>query len=740
MNEQNGAARQDATAAALTVLELFSVAANQPFDRLVASRLLTEAARAIPGEDASAWARRLVEVGESVDLRIRSIECDLNDVLVFSRQAIPVAMCRMGQQERPEWLLIAETRGSKVRLVDTEDLKRERWVSYRVLRQMLGAADGTSTVRWVVGQPAMACEAASNRGEASQDDHGHNGHNGHHGHHDHPEPLNRLFALIWPDRGDLWAIVIFSIVVGILALASPIAIEALVNTVAFGQYLQPVIVLSFILFVFLGFAAAIRGLITYIIEIVQRRLFVRVVEDLAYRLPRVQHSAWDSTYGPELTNRFFDVMTLQKIAAALLLDGIAIVLQTIIGMAVLAFYHPFLLGFDVVLLGMIMFTVFVLGRGAVKTAIKESKVKYSIAAWLEELSRNPTAFKMHGGTQLALDRADLLTVEYLEARKKHFRVVLRQILFALGLQAVAATVLLGLGGWLVITGELTLGQLVAAELIVMMIVGSFAKLGKHMESFYDMLAGVDKLGYLFDLPVEAHDKLFHLRDDMPARLTVDHVSYRYPTATAVSGLSLDVEPGERIAITGPDGCGKSTVIDLLSGLRHPQSGHVEVDGIDIREVRPDSLREHIALARGIEIFNGTIAENVHLHRPQINARDIRDALEAVGLLETLMRLPEGLNTELQSDGKPLSSMLARRLMIARAIAGRPRLLLIDGTLDGLSSESLRDVLDGLVQGSERPMTVVIATSQQAVIQMCDRVVNLGQDPEHSATDAEIEAH
>jgi ABC-type bacteriocin/lantibiotic exporter with double-glycine peptidase domain len=737
MDEQNGTPQKERTAAVLSVLELFSISAAQPFDRLLASRLVGEAARAIPGDDALAWARRLVEVGESLDLRIRSIECELNDVLVFLGQKIPVAMCRTDQEGRPQWLLIAESRGNKVRLVGAEDIKQERWVTHRVLMQMLGTSNESAQVRWVGGQPAMACEGASKRA----DDHGHGHGHGHgHDHDDHPSPLKRLIGLIQPERSDLWAILIFSMIVGILALASPIAIEALVNTVAFGQYFQPVIVLAFMLFIFLGFAAAIRGLITYIAEIVQRRLFIRVVEDLAYRLPRVQQSAWDGHYGPELANRFFDVVTLQKIAASLLLDGIAIVLQTVIGMAVLAFYHPFLLGFDAVLLFLIVFVIFVLGRGAVKTAIKESKVKYSIAAWLEELARNPTAFKMHGGPQLALDRADTLAVEYLAARKKHFRVVFRQILFAFGLQAVAATVLLGLGGWLVIAGQLTLGQLVAAELIVMMIVGSFAKLGKHMESFYDLLASVDKLGVLFDLPVESHNKLFYLPDDRPAKITMDHATYRYPAGLAVSGLSLEIEPGERIALVGADGSGKSTVIELLSGLRHPQSGHVEVDGIDAREIRPDSLREQLALARDIEIFPGTIAENVHLHRPQINARDIRDALEAVGLLESLLCMPDGLNTKLQSDGKPLSTSQARRLMLARAIAGRPRLLLIDGTLDGLSSSAMRDVLDGILQGAERQMTVVIATTQQAVIDRCDRVVQLGHQSDFSSENTEIETH
>ena len=462
--------------------------------------------------------------------------------------------------------------------------------------------------------------------------------------------LARLFGLIRSDWQDIRVILVFSMVVGILMLAAPIAVEALVNTVAFGRYLQPIVVLAILLLVFLGFAAVIRPLLAYVVEVIQRRLFIRVVEDLAYRLPRVQQTSFDNLNGPELLNRFFEVVTVQKVVASLLLDGIAIVLQTVIGMLVLAFYHPFLLGFDIVLLLLIAFVIFVLGRGAVQTSLTESRAKYAVAAWLQELARHPTAIKLHSGAQFGLDRADQLAVHWLDARREHFRVVLRQTLFALGLQAVAATVLLGLGGWLVIRGQLTLGQLVAAELIVMLIVGSFAKLGKHMESFYDLLTSVDKLGHLFDLPIEAHDNLFHLRDRSPARVAVRQVNYQYGSRQVLSNVSLEIQPGESVALVGPAGCGKSTLLDLLCGVRQPASGHIELDGIDLRELRPDSLREHIGLARGLEIFHGTIDENVHFNRPNVSTLDVREAVHAVGLLDDVLRLPEGLNTQLQTHG------------------------------------------------------------------------------------------
>ncbi len=374
-----------------------------------------------------------------------------------------------------------------------------------------------------------------------------------------------------------------------------------------------------------------------------------------------------------------------------------LVLTTVIGMMVLAFYHPFLLGFDVILLVLIAFTVFVLGRGAVSSAVKESKAKYAVGGMAGRIGTSSHGLQAsrwqsvcagsRGSTGRQLARSTQGALSHPHASDP--------VLF--GLQAVAATVLLGLGGWLVINGELTLGQLVAAELIVMMIVSSFAKLGKYLESFYDLLASVDKLGKLFDLNTEPHDKLFHLRDGQPADVHVRDVSFHYGDEPVLSKLRFRLQPGESVALVGPSGSGKSTVVDLLCGLRAPDSGHVELDGIDIRELRPDSLREHLAAARSIEIFEGTIDENVHLNRPEISALDVREALNSVDLLDEVLGLPEGLNTRLLTHGTPLSTGQALRLMIARAIVGRPRLLIIDGTLDGLEDESLATVLAKLTR-------------------------------------------
>lgn len=545
-----------------------------------------------------------------------------------------------------------------------------------------------------------------------------------HARHAHPpaRPWERLRHLLRPEGRDILSIGIYALAVALLSLATPIAVETLVNTVAFGVLLWPIVVLSAILLGCLGMAAAIRAMQVYVVECIQRRLFIRVVGDYAHRLPRIRLDALDGQNGPELVNRFFDVLSVQKSLSSLLLDGISIVVTTVVGMVVLAFYHPFLLGFDVVLIILIAFLLFVLGIGGVSSSLHESHVKYDTAAWLEELVRTPKAFKFAGGRHLALEHADELAGHYAEARKAHFRIVWRQTVFALGLQVVASTVLLGLGGWLVIQRQLTLGQLVASELIVALVVASVAKLGKYAEAYYDLMAGAEKLGLLTDLPLERSggESLPDREGGMAVRLRGLSGVVGRPFPRAVDAV---FRPGDRVAIVGPAGSGKSTLLEMICALRDPASGVVELDGIDVRGLNLDSVRERVALLSGPDIFAGTVAENLRVGRPHLSATELREALDAVGLLAAVHDLPEGLDTFLTPPGDPLTHTQSARLGIARALVGRPRLLVLDGILDAIDLADCPNLISCLFDRSA-PWTLLISSTDPKVIGLCDRTLDL----------------
>jgi ABC-type bacteriocin/lantibiotic exporter with double-glycine peptidase domain len=543
--------------------------------------------------------------------------------------------------------------------------------------------------------------------------------------HLHPPPLTRLFTLLAPEWKDIRAVVLYAIGVGLLNLVAPLITTTVLNTVVLGTLLQQLVILCVVMLLGLLMAAILQGLQTIVVEYLQRRVFVRVAADLAFRLPRVDMKAFDNQNGPELVNRFFDVLTVQKAGATLLLDGVTLFLQTLIGMVLLAIYDSVLLGFDLILIGSLLFLFFVMGRGAIRTAIRESIAKYAVAGWLEEVARHPVAFKMAGGPALAANKTDHLCQTYLNFRIQHFRRLFGQICFSLFLQAAANVALLGIGGWLVVQERLSPGQLVAAQLVVALVVASFAKFGKQLDSYYDLLAAVDKLGYLFDLPLERDFGDTYPKKAEGLAILIKNVSFSYDDGPVVlNDVNIEIKPGERVALMGPNGSGKTTLIDLIYAIRRPTEGRIEFDGHDLRDLTLDAARSEVALVKDIECFDGSIADNVSMGRKGIGTAEVRAALEAVGLAERVLRFSQGTATPIWTGGRPLSQGQANRLMIARALAGKPRLIILDESLDNMDRQ-IRTSVYPAVLGKDKPWTVLVVTHSDDVAAACDRVIRFG---------------
>ena len=545
----------------------------------------------------------------------------------------------------------------------------------------------------------------------------------------HPSPFRRFVALLRPEAREIRIIIILSVITGVLYLATPLTVDAVVNNFAFGGeqpvYVQALIVLAVFLLFLLGMLGVLRAAQDYAMEIIQRRLFVRLTADLAYRLPRVPVSVLEAHQGPELVNRFFDVVTVQKSVSGLLLDGINVIFSTLIGLVVLGFYHPLLLLFALILLVLLLLVVLLPGRRAVQTSIEESYAKHAVVGWLEQIAMFPLLFRVSGAAEMACSRADQLSQRYLEARKSHFRILLGQIVSLLALQAIASASLLTIGGWLVLKAELTLGQLVASELIVAAIVAAISKLGKHLESWYDAMASVDKLGYLVDLPVEREDGEQPVASEGGLRVQLRSLSHQTTDGQPVLvDQTLDIPPGSRLAIVSPGGLGGSTLLDLVAGLREPASGQVLLNGIDLRQWQLGELRRQVFLVRGQDIVQGSVLDNVRLGRPDLGIDAVQRALDCVGLLEAIHRMPDGLATQLSPGGHPLSGSQRSRLILARAIIRKPRLLLVDEALDGLETETLERLQSALFDTRE-PRTLILVTRDPDLLSRCDRTLHLG---------------
>ncbi len=543
----------------------------------------------------------------------------------------------------------------------------------KVVPAVEGSVAFTETIDSSASQAAIASLAV----EDEHSDHAHEAH-AHDAHHDHPSPAARLRKLLVEESSALWVVLVYAAFIGLLALATPVAVQALVNQVTFGQLRQPLLVLTILLFLVLLFSGALRLLQATAVEQIQQRLFVRLGSDLSQLLPRVLSAQWRKPPGGRLVSRFFEIITVQKSLSSLLLDGLALLLQSLIGLLVLGFYHPLLLAFDVVLLLAIVVIVLGLGRGAVKTAVVESRAKYEVADWLMELGAHSVTLRGGRGTEWAVQRADELLIGYVRARRQNFAILRRQIIGALLLQALASSTLLGLGGMLVILGQLTIGQLVAAELIVSAVVLGVLKFTKHMESYYDLLAGLDKLGYFDDLKSERSDGEVRT---LPARSDVllRNVLVRDPDSHSELRINeMHLSAGERAAVVG--GTGRRLLADLLYGLREAQYGQLELNGIPLRSLALSSLREQVALLHDDQesLVAGTIADNLRFARQSVSFAEMQEALRAASLWDEVSALPLGLDTELLSGAPSFTSSMRWRLVLARVLLQRPCLIIIDG--------------------------------------------------------------
>lgn len=689
---------------------------------------------------------RLMRAGKMVGLRIQPFRLSLADAIWMAREEQPLIVW---QADPGRWLLLRRHSFFRVRISVPDQPLESETISRSDLASRLGLSQVKEVVDLGVVSPERPAEAVRGRDEqmasellpayhVQQDVHA--------AHHEHVSPVRRFIGLLKPEMKDVWTIVLFSVITGLLYLALPLAVNALVSNLAFGAqsapFQQALVIIALALFAFLLLSAIIRGLQYYIAEVIQRRLFVRVAADMAYRLPRVRADSLDGVHAPEMVNRFLDVVTVQKSTALLLLDGINLVLGGLIGLVVLGFYHPFLLAFTLLLILSLAVIIFGLGRGAIRTSVQESICKYDVVNWLEELARYPRLFKGPGGYAMATERADQLTRAFLNARSTHFRVLFRQISGLLLLEVVASSALLVVGGWLVLRMQLTIGQLVASELIVTAIVASLSKLAKKFEAWYDALAAVDKLGHLIDLDIEPESGDMPRLNGAGASVSVAKAAYAYPNGHEVfSNVSFEVPSGGRVALMGSQGSGCSTMLDVLLGLRYPTSGHISIAGFDLRSWYLEELRSSVMLIRSQDIVNGTIAENIRLGRPSVGLDDVQRALREVGLLDDVMALPLGMHTPLVTGGLPLSSRQRTRLLLARALVLKPRLLLLDDIFDGMDRSSM-DELTSVILDPARSWTVIIATRDPLVSSKCSQQINLDtsasphptHEPRHSIPD------
>jgi len=538
------------------------------------------------------------------------------------------------------------------------------------------------------------------------------------------KPFSRVRDLLALEKKDINVIIFLTFGAGILSLATPIAVQTLVNIVTMGGATQPLLLISFMLFVLLVFSGGLNLFEYYVVELIQRRVFVRTTLQTAANAQAMHISVRDSENTVELMNRFFDVTTVQKACYQLLTKGLAAVLQLVVGSIVLMFYSFYFTLTVVFLLIMAWLIIAVIGRIADQTAISESYAKYDSAAWLESIGRNLTLFKFGKSQTYATQRADMLANLYLERRKKHFSTLFKQNLAATFTYASAGTIMLGLGGWLVMQGQINLGQFIAAELIIFGALAAFIRFTAQLEYLYDLMAGLDKLAVLKDLPSErvgGHDV------HTATAYSVTAVDVALPATQSQSLVNLHVASGKSLAILIDTDDAKSSLAELLLGLRTPLSGVIRMNDIDMRQIDLNAMRQHVAYLQNVETIEDSILNNLTLHHPATSLQQVQQVLKQLGLDEAINALPEGLDTGLLPSGAPLTNLQARVLMVARALLTQPKLIVVDSLLDSLHGEELETVCQAL-KSDINGWTLIVVTALSGISNRLDAIYELDKHP------------
>lgn len=526
------------------------------------------------------------------------------------------------------------------------------------------------------------------------------------------DATNKIYSLDVLDKKTFLSILIMSILISLLSLIVPVAAQMLVNIVAFARIMQPILVISLVVLAILIGSSILIIWQHVIVEIIQQKLFVNVVIDSAKKLPFLNRQALPKQKGPELVNQFFDVITVQKTLADLLIYGTNIIISSLFGMILLALYHPYFLIFDLLLIVAMALALWLPYRTALQMAHEECSQKHRIASWLEELVQHRDLFRFNRNQEFALKEADHRLVDYLKARNRHFSMIIRHLGAIHGISAVAMCLLLGVGGYLVIINQLSLGQLVAAEIVLSGIVSSFKHLSVLLKDYYDMVASNKKVDHLLNLPAEQQRKELSSADVLELAEFQLEIKDFLASDEDAEPLNALIHPGKLLMLS--EQVQERNIHKLMAFLTgHVVSFHGEVllNGRKTNHYLWYELRESVVLLRDLEVFSGTLKENLLLGR-SVSDKKLFDVLESLGFAEKLIELEQGLDTSIAANEQVFSYAELRLMMLARAVLAEPRLMIIDEFLDGLSDSQCRLARDFL--SKQEAIAYLIYTRQSTI--------------------------
>ena len=524
-------------------------------------------------------------------------------------------------------------------------------------------------------------------------------------------PLRRFYNLLELDKKDIYQLFFYAIFAGLISLSLPLGIQAIIAFIQSGRVSASWIVLIILVVAGVGLVGILSFMQLRITENLQQKIFVRASFEFAARLPKIKQEELYGTYPPELTNRFFDTLTIQKGTSKLLMDFSAALLQITFGLILLSLYHPYFIVFGLLLFLLLYFIFKFSYTSGLETSLKESKFKYRVAGWLQEMARNNFSFKNELNYDFALQKNNSIVANYINYREKHFSIIKKQFTQLILFKIVITASLLSIGGYLVLSQEMNIGQFVAAEIIILLVINSVEKIILGLESFYDVLTAVEKIGQITDLELE--ENIVSESDNCYTNITLEteNLKFKFPDSpiNALDSITLKIDQGEKIVVEGENGSGKTTLIRLLSGILKQSSGAFYINDDTFRKINIKQYRSQIGnIIHNETPFEGTIIENITFNDPNISSEDLKWALDGVQLSSFIKQLPKGLNTHIYPEGRQLSSSNAQKILLARSIIHKPKILFYEDPTDTMDENIANEIID-FITSDKNKWTIIVSS-------------------------------